>query len=243
MLLRFILLSFLFSSLAMAEQRDTIRIATYLEPPMIDFVDGKYVGENIDVIRLLIKALNKTPKFLKCPFARCLAMMKYGQADIIVAIRKTTKREKYIGYLERPFEVQHFPLRFYLLKNNKMEINRAEDLNNISIGVLRGVTYYDEFDDNNDLKKISVTNLSQLIKMLLSNRIDTFIEREESIIPLVDNEVYQQKIKLAQYQYDKSVSSYIGISKKSPLHKDIDIISKKLAHLLDSGAIDSIINQ
>ena len=43
----------------MAEQRDTIRIATYLEPPMIDFVDGKYVGENIDVIRLLIKALNK----------------------------------------------------------------------------------------------------------------------------------------------------------------------------------------
>ena len=124
-----------------------------------------------------------------------------------------------------------------------MEINRAEDLNNISIGVLRGVTYYDEFDDNNDLNKITVTNLSQLIKMLLSNRIDTFIEREESIIPLVDNEVYQQKMKLAQYQYDKSVSSYIGISKKSPLHKDIDIISKKLAHLLDSGAIDSIINQ
>ena len=117
MLLRFILLSFLFSSLAIAEQRDTIRIATYLEPPMIDFVDGKYVGENIDVIRLLIKALNKTPKFLKCPFARCLAMMKYGQADIIVAIRKTTKREKYIGYLVRPFEVQHFPLRFYLRKN------------------------------------------------------------------------------------------------------------------------------
>jgi len=242
-LVRLIILYFLFSSLALAEQKNTIVIATFIEPPMVDFVNGKYVGKNIEIIRLLANTLSKKLKFLKCPVARCLAMIKQGQADMIVAIRKTPAREKYIGYLNRPFVIQHFPLRFYLPFDSKLQIKSVQDLNNLSIGVLRGSSYFDEFDHNNKLKKIAVTNQGQLIKMLLSKRIDTFLEREETIIPLVDKETYKTKLKFAQYQYDKSVNSYIGISKKSPFHEDINMISYKLAELLDSGAIDAIMNQ
>jgi polar amino acid transport system substrate-binding protein len=210
---------------------------------MIDFIDGKYVGRNIRVIELLAKELNKKLQFLKCPVARCLAMIENGQADMIVAIRKTPEREKYIGYLERPFEVQTFPLRFYLPFDSKLQIEHAKDLNNLSIGVLRGFTYFDSFDHNHELNKIAVTKHSQLINMLLNKRIDTFIEREQTIIPLIDKVTYETKMKLAQYQYKKSVDSYIGISKMSPFYQDIKLISKKLAELLDKGAIDQILNQ
>jgi polar amino acid transport system substrate-binding protein len=229
-----------FSSLTFAEQKDIIRIATHIEPPMVDFIDGKYVGKNIKVISLLAKALNKKLHFLKCPVARCLAMIRNGQADMIVGIRKTPTREEYIGYLERPFDIQHFPLRFYLPFDSKLQIKHAEDLNNLSIGVLRGFTYFDSFDHNHELNKVAVTNHSQLINMLLSKRIDTFIEREESIIPLIDRKTYKTKIKLAQYRYDKSVDSYIGVSKMSHFYKDIDLVSQKLAELLDNGAIAEI---
>jgi len=238
----FILLSIFFSFFVLAEQKDTISVAVSLEPPMVDFVDGRYVGKNIEVLYLLAKKLNKKLKFLRCPVARCFVMIEHGQADMIIAIRKTPAREKYIGYLERPFEVQHFPLRFYLPFNSALQINSAKDLKNISIGVLRGFTYFDAFDHNNELNKIAVTNHSQLIQMLLSNRIDTFLEREQSIIPLIDDETYKTKMKLAQYQYKKSVDSYIGISKLSPFYQDIDFISQELAGLLDSGAIDEILN-
>jgi polar amino acid transport system substrate-binding protein len=237
----FILLS-IFSSSAVAEQKDTINVAVSLEPPMVDFVEGRYVGKNIEVIRLLANKLNKKLNFLRCPVARCFAMIEYGQADMIVAIRKTPAREKYIGYLNRPYEVQHFPLRFYLSIDSKLQIKSAKDLNNISIGVLRGFTYFDDFDHNRQLNKVAVTNHQQLIKMLLNKRIDTFLEREQTIMPLVEQQTYKTKLKLAQYQYDKSVDSYIGISKMSPFHQDIDLISEKLSALLDNGAIAAIIN-
>ncbi len=243
MFFRFIFLFFLSSSFVNAEQRDTIDIAVSLEPPMVDFIDGQYVGTHIEVIQLLAQKLKKKLKFLRCPVARCFAMIEYGKADMIIAIRKTPAREKYIGYLSRPFEVQHFPLRFYLPIDSKLQIKSAKDLNNISIGVLRGFTYFDEFDHNEHLNKIVVTNHKQLIKMLLNKRIDTFLEREQSILPLIDAKTYRTQLKLAQYQYDKGVDSHIGISKMSPFYKDIDSISEKLAELLDSGAIAAILNQ
>jgi len=231
-----------FNSLALAEQKDTIKMAISLEPPMVDFIDGEYVGRHVDVMRLFAEKLNKKLQFLRCPVARCFAMIESGQADMIFAIRKTQAREKYIAYLERPFEVQHFPLRFYLPYNSKLQIKHSADLNDLSIGVLRGYTYFDDFDDNRHLNKIAVTTHTQLIKMLLNKRLDTFIEREESIIPLVDSETYKTKLKLAEYKYDESVNSYIGISKKSSLYQDLGPISKKLTDLLDNGAIDSIMN-
>jgi len=242
LLFRIFLFFITFNFLAQAEQTDTIKMVISIEPPMVDFIDGQYVGRHVDIMRLFAKKLNKKIQFLRCPVARCFAMIESGQADMIFAIRKTQAREKYIAYLERPFEIQHFPLRFYLPYSSKLQIKHKADLNDLSIGVLRGYTYFDEFDNNHDLNKIAVTNHTQLIQMLLNKRIDTFIEREESIIPLVDSETYKTKLKLAEYKYDESVNSYIGISKKSQLYQETGLISKKLTDILNSGAIDSILN-
>ena len=210
---------------------------------MIDKIGNRYVGNNIEVVKLLAKALNKKIVFIPCPTARCLSMMKKGQADMMVSVRKTPEREHYLSFISPPFFTQHYPLRFFINSNNKIDINNYLDLTSLSIGVVRGSTYFDKFDHDNQLIKVEVTSRKQLVQMLLKNRIDTFIEREESIISWLPKPIYQSALTLAKYQYDKEVDSYIAIARKSPLQQEITDIEEKLSQLVNSGAIARILAQ
>ena len=208
---------------------------------MVDFVDGHFVGENIEVAKLLAKKLKQDITFIRCPIARCLSLIEKGQADMMLSLKKTKARQEYMTYLTPPFKIQHFPLRFYVLQERDLKISKFEDLTSLSVGVVRGAAYFDRFDRDNSINKIEVTEHGQLIQMLLKNRIDTFLEREETIIPLIETQVYQSKIALASYQFDKSVDSYIAISKKSPFHKDIAQISKQLTLMVKNGEIQQLL--
>jgi len=214
-----------------------IKIAAFLEPPFVNYVDKHWHGENIEMAKLLASKLNLTPKFIQCPFARCLALVKTGQADMVMGLKKSTKRAQYLTFIEPPYLLQHKPLRFFTLASKSVNIEKFEDLDQLLVGVLRGGVYYEKFDKSNAIKKVSVTSRDQLVKMLLKGRIDTFLEREETISPLLSREEYQQKITLAQYQYNKTVASYIAISKKSKINHLAQHISKALTLAIQLGEL------
>lgn len=234
-------LFFLFISIkASTQPLPLITVAMYIEPPFSNIVDGVFVGENIDIANALAKKLARKTKFIYCPPARCFAFLQNGQADMMVAIRKTQSREQFLNYLEPPIKVQHLPLHFYIRTDSDIELNKYQDLQSLKVGVLRGASYFDKFDYDTQLIKIPLSNYEQLIDMLLKGRIDTFLEREETITPWVDQEVYKTNIKLAKFAYDETVNSYIVVSKTSPLKNDIAHLSAALKALSDSGEIKAI---
>lgn len=235
----FIFTFFFHSSLVLA-YKDELKIATFIEPPFVNLVGNQFVGENIDIARLLAKSVNLKPVFIRCPFARCLSMAKRGQADMIMGLRKLSEREKDLIFLNPPSMIQHYPLRFFTLTSKKTEINSFEDLKKLSVGTLRGGSYFELFDKNNAIKKVELTSREQLVKMLLRGRIDTFIEREESILPLLPLKEYQQKFSLANYRYDKAVNSYIAISKHSDINVYATSLSEQLKNLVANGKIKAI---
>ncbi len=226
-----------------AQPVNEIIVAMHIEPPFSDIVNGEFVGENIDIANLLAKKINKKARYVYCPVARCLSLMQSGQADMIVAVRKTAKREQFIYYLSPPIKIQKHPLRFYIRANNKVIVDKYEDLQSLKIGVLRGASYFDKFDLDTKMFKVPLTNHQQLIDMLLKGRIDTFLEREESITPLVEQKVYATAIKLAKFSYDKGVGSYIAISKKSPFVKELTAFSQAIETLQSTGEIKKIISK
>ncbi|MDG1751307.1 MAG: transporter substrate-binding domain-containing protein [Thalassotalea sp.] len=235
-----ILFSYLMAYSAYAEQSDMLYVATYNEPPYSYLVDNKYTGIHINIITLLAKKLDKRVTFIQCPFARCLSLLENGQADAIIGIRKTEERSQFLAYLDGPFSTQNFPLQFYIRQDSELDISNYCDLSSLRIGTLRAATYFDKFDHDTSLNKVEVVNHNQLIQMLLKDRIDTFLEREESVKPWIDHVDYQQKIKLANYLYNKSVDSYIALSKKSPFVKDIAQFSQMQKQLLDSDEIQAL---
>lgn len=68
----------------------------------------------------------------------------------------------------------------------------------------------------------------------------TFIEREESILPLVPLIQYQKKFSLANYQYSKTVDSHIAISKHSNIKEYAERLSKQLQIFETDGTIKAI---
>jgi len=228
-----------FSSLAIADKSE-LKIATFIEPPFVDLVGNKLVGENIEIAKLLAMSVGLQPIFIRCPFARCLTMVKRGQADMIFGLRKFPEREKELIFLDPPSMIQHYPLRFFVLSSNKIIIDSFDDLKKLSIGTLRGGSYFELFDNSKSITKVALTSREQLVHMLLKGRIDTFIEREESILPLLPKEVYQEKLSLANYQYDKAVNSYIAISKLSNIKVYSERLSQQLQKFATDGTIQNI---
>ena len=127
--------------------------------------------------------------------------------------------------------------------DNNITLNHYDDLTPLKVGVLRGVSYFDPFDHDKHISKVALSNHKQLIDMLLKGRIDTFLEREESVLPLVDEKIYATNISIAKYSYNEDVGSYIAIAKQSPLANEIVKLSAALQRLYDSGELSAILHK
>jgi len=244
--LKFISLLFILSltiNLVRAEQPAYINLATYIEPPYVSLIDGEFIGINIDVIKLLAKKLNKKINYINCPFARCMSLAKDGDVDLVISIKKSAERMKFLTYLDKPYNTQYFPLNFFVKKNSQININHYDDLKDLRIGTIRAALYYDKFDQDHSLNKIEVPTYRQLVQLLLKGRIDTFLEREESVVPWIDKNTYEQQINIANYQHSKSVESFIAISKKSSLIKELSEINKAQDQLINNGDIKALFDK
>ncbi|PKI13517.1 substrate-binding periplasmic protein [Colwellia sp. 12G3] len=148
----FYTITLLFNS-ALAET-GKLNVAVFLEPPYIDLVENKLVGENIDIIHLLVDSIGLKPVFIQCPFVRCLAMIKSGQVDMLLGLSKSIDREKDLIFLNPPHSIQQKPLRFFTLKEKNLTIQHFSDLNLLLVGTLRGAAYFPLFDESKTITKV-----------------------------------------------------------------------------------------
>jgi ABC-type amino acid transport substrate-binding protein len=228
----------LFSSALLAS--NDLKIVTIVEPPFSRIESDRLVGFNIEVAKALAASIGLNPVFIQCPFARCLTMLEKGKADLMIGIAKLPVREKNLTFIEPVLFVQNKPLRFYSLVNQNISITSLGDLDKYIVGIMRGGAYFPEFDNSMSIKKIELTSQDQLVSMLLKGRIDLFLDREESIRPLLTSQEYKDKIALADYQYNKPVGSYIAISKHSHIANYADELSMQLKNLMNTGVIKQL---
>lgn len=223
--------------------KQNIIIATHVEPPLVYIEKGVFHGSNVDIARLLARRMNKTVEFIYCPFVRCLSITKRGHADMMLSLNKTEERQAYFSYFERPFRTNLAPVRFYVKKESHLTIERYEDLKNLTVGVLRGGTYFNRFDHDKTLNKVESTSHAKLIDMLLKDRIDIFLGKTTSVKSQVDEYIYENEMRITPYIYAQKEGSYIIISKLSPLNNEFKAFSDTLNLLLDNGEIAEILEK
>jgi ABC-type amino acid transport substrate-binding protein len=237
---KLLILLLFYSSWALAHKKD-IKIATVQGLPFSDIIDNEFVGPNIEISTLLAESINLKPTFIPCPFARCLSMVQQGEADMILSLKKLPERENDLIFLHPSYMTQHDPLRFFTLASRKITINDFVDLNDLIVGTLRGARYFDAFDQNKTITKVELTSHKQLVQMLLHNRIDAFIDRENSILAFSPLENVQQKFSLANYQHNTAINAYIAISKHSNIKHYEERLSKALQKLITNNTINNIL--
>lgn len=131
-----------------------------------------YVGAYIDTIQELSLRLDIPLTFVNVPFTRALKMMETGAADMMLGPNWSVERAEYMVYLSGAFPAE---TKAFYIRTNDSDISRYSDLQGKTIGVLRSARYFDAFDQDESLNKVTLNDYQNGFIMLERRRIDTLI--------------------------------------------------------------------
>lgn len=222
----------------------TLRYAVFPAPPyMIGAGDDStpLSGIDVEIVQALAAQLNVPVAPIRCTWARCLELMKTGEADLLSSAFKKPDRELYLHYLDDPY-LDQLPIAFYYLKGKAYQIETYTDLYTLpSIGVLRDASYFERFDQDAAITKVEVSSQDQLFPMLLRGRVEAiagYVPTENYRIAVED---YRDKIERSTYIHDETAYVYLALSQKSPFMDRLDEINRLHRQMLDQQDIARII--
>ncbi len=187
------------------------------------------------------KRLNLELKFIECPWARCQSLLEQGVIDLISSYSDTNERRKIAVFLKAPY--RQAMMTFYTLASKDNTIKKYGDLKNLRIGHTRGATYFDKFDYDPTLKKITMNGFVQGLKMLANDRVDVIISAEVPADYQILKNNWSGKIKKEKYTYDSGSGTYFAISRKSNVLDRVDEFNEVNAQLIKESYIKKSIKK
>jgi polar amino acid transport system substrate-binding protein len=161
--------------LPIARRVPNIAIRHFSRPAFIIGADDEQAtptGIDVEIVQAMARSMNLEVEYIRCPWVRCLELMETGKADILSSVYKKPERTRFMAYLDTPY-LTELPIAFYYLKGPGYTVNRYEDIYQFnSIGVLRGASYFERFDQDPLAQKYNADTQDQLFPMLLKGRIE-----------------------------------------------------------------------
>ena len=182
------------------------------------------------------------------PWARCIAMIKNGDADVLGNVYLKQERKQFMHYSEEP--IFNFKQFLYVKKDNDFNFDGDLDsLSNYKIGTRIGFSYGKDFDNAAKAKVIQTRPLSDThknMKKLIAGRVDMIIENPMNLVSdleYVGSKHLMEEVRLAKPAIN-SQRSYIVTSKKSRHGETlIGKINQALLDLKGSGKFEQIMSK
>lgn len=219
--------------------REYLLVTDFWPPFRIEGENGAMQGIDIELIAKLETRLKIKIRVQRVPWVRALGMMRDGTADLMSGLARTQERETFILY-QAPAYAEIRPA-FYQLATNAQPIKRYEDLAGTRIGFTRGSVYFEPFDSDNALNKLSATDETQLLRMLLGRRFDVIVGSDLQVDYELRQRGFASEVVKAAYRPAKTTPLYFGISRKSPLAAEASELGRALAELQADGTIAAIL--
>jgi polar amino acid transport system substrate-binding protein len=231
-----LLLIALLCPLVVADERAPLRVMTDLWPPfrMLD-AQGNLVGLDIDVLNEIGRRSGLTFDIQRAPWARGLADLQQGRADLMIGLAKTPDREHYIEYLSTPYYA--CAPRFYTARAEADQLQTYADLHAKLVGYVYESVYFQPFDSDKTLLKRGVTNEQQLLQMLLRGRLGAVIGTDCQVDFELLQPQYAAVIAKARYQPDARTELFIGFSRVRAQLNEQTLMYTALQQMLNEGWI------
>lgn len=229
-------------------EAETLRFTTIDYCPFTcdpDKEDGKE-GFMTDVLRAALEEAGHSIEVKIYPYARALAAVKLGEFDGIVVTLKELAPE--LIYTESPTEKQR--VAFLARKGINWNYTGIDSLAEVSIAVVKGYDYSDP-DLNQYIKEYESTDkvivlhgintTERAIKMLLTDRIDAYVDGEYSILYNLIKLGAGDNISVAGYT-PTGVEDYTAFTPHNP--KSIEyakLLTDKIRQLRQSGELNQIL--
>lgn len=225
---------------SLAKEKLVVAVSNF-EPWTIVTSDS-VTGIDMQLIDRLAAMQNLDVVHFKCPWVRCLQLLKVGQIDIVSNIFHSEERAEYLSYFKSPY-IHGNNRIFYINNSGNIKIESPNDLTSLRVGLRRGVKYFNDFDKNNKLDKVYVNHNTQLINMLLKFRLDTFIGQEDVVDYLLLKKGLSKQIGKATYKHFQVDKGYLAFSKLSKLLHLKPEMENNLRQLIEDKTIIKIKEQ
>ncbi len=196
-------------------------------------------GLSLEIARAALGTQGYTITMNFVPWARAEEGVRQGNYDILTNMWMTESRKKDFLFSEPYAENQ---IKFIKRKGDPFEYENLESLKGLSVGVIRGYGYGDDFWSAPDFRREETGDLVTNVKKLVAGRIDLTLEDE-----IVARYILSQKAPelLEQIEFTEgSLSSnklYVASGFKNASHKElIEAFNKGLAEIKADGTYDAI---
>ncbi|PKQ41760.1 ABC transporter substrate-binding protein [Pseudomonas sp. YY-1] len=208
-----LLILLVLAPLCRADEAPPLRVMTDLWPPFRMLrEDGQLQGLDIDLLNELSRRTGMRFDVQRAPWARGLAALEQGSADMMTGLAKTPERERYIRYLDAPYYA--CSPRFYASPARAAQLNDYASLRGLRIGYVLESVYFQPFDSDEALDKVGVSNEQQLLEMLARGRIDALVGTDCQVDYSLLDPKLAGRIAKAAYQPEARTELYIGFSRK-----------------------------
>lgn len=212
-------------------------------PPLSWREGNKLVGTNIELVQNILSEKDvEATTDEGGPWKRVLERARRGEVDILVGVRKTPEREKYLTYIEP--QITPAVQGVFLMAKDVDNYQGWETLKGMAGGIKLGASFGDEFDAyaKENLHIEETRTLAQNFKKLTSGRIDYILGPLMTIILNLQKEdligeVINSDIELLV------LDEYVAISKKSECIEYIDHFSTQVKSHLEDGRLDTIMEK
>lgn len=197
--------------------------------------DSEYAGACIELLSM-IAPKGYVFKAVVVPWARAQAMAEEGRIDMLINIRITPEREKWLEFSKNP--TFHNPISVFMRKDKAIPFKSWGELKPLRGGKTLGDAFGGGFDEyaRENLKIEAIANMKGNFLKLNSGRIDYFVSGHYMGLAWLSSAGLVNRITVLSPPVSDS-SIHLGFSKKSPHLAVLPQIDQELSRLEKSGAL------
>ena len=178
------------------------------------------------------------------PWKRVLLSVEHGEYAGGFAGFKTPLREDYSYYLDYPFHYSTYNI--FVKKGREFPFEKIDDLYDKQIGINRGFTLGESFDEAAAAKKIKVQEVDSVevnIRKLMLNRIDGIAANYHETMMMLVNMKLLEQVHALPHPIFRPKGAYLMMSKKSDIENKEELINQMnqvIKAMYHDGTIDKI---
>ena len=166
---------FLFWSIQAHAHNATVRVVYTEWYPYTYTENGRPEGFEIEILEAVLDSMQIQPDYQPLPWKRCLSSLETGAADMLVSMLYTEERSAFTLFPEE--NISESTTSFFVLAGNPITFDGDyANLQEYTVGVIRGFSYGEAFDHAEYLVKDNSTDIRTLLEKLLARRIDIAAE-------------------------------------------------------------------
>ncbi|MEO3962088.1 substrate-binding periplasmic protein [Chromobacterium piscinae] len=220
---------------ALADARELVLAYNVFEPWKKLDARGEPAGPYTEIVRELARRLGLPLSFLHCPLSRCLAAMQQGRADLMIGVRPTLERSRYLDFLMPPFATSNH-LVFYQRSGDPRALARYDDLL-----PLEGVSYEAGFDHDARIRREASPGMESGFRKLAAGRVDALIVNASQGAALAARPEFAGRVKRAALTLDDRHPNRLALALRSPLHPRKADLEQALRGMVADGTVARIL--